>query len=51
MANHLFDLIRLYGTDSAKTFIETEDGSRFTYERPVRARTGQIRQCAGRAQA
>jgi malonyl-CoA/methylmalonyl-CoA synthetase len=32
MANHLFDLIRLYGTDSAKTFIETEDGTRFTYE-------------------
>ncbi|MBL8568558.1 MAG: malonyl-CoA synthase [Phreatobacter sp.] len=32
MANHLFDLIRLYGTDTAKTFIETEDGTRFTYE-------------------
>ena len=32
MANHLFDLIRLYGTDTAKTFIETEDGTRFTYD-------------------
>ncbi len=32
MANHLFDLIRLHATDPAKTFIETEDGTRFTYE-------------------
>jgi malonyl-CoA/methylmalonyl-CoA synthetase len=32
MANHLFDLVRLYGTDPGKTFIETEDGTRFTYD-------------------
>ena len=32
MANHLFDLVRLYGTDATKTFIETEDGTRFTYD-------------------
>ncbi|KAF0124389.1 MAG: Acyl-CoA synthetases (AMP-forming)/AMP-acid ligases II [Xanthobacteraceae bacterium] len=32
MANHLFDLVRLYGTEPAKTFIETEDGTVFTYD-------------------
>ena len=31
MANHLFDLIRLYTPDSANRFIETEDGQVFTY--------------------
>ena len=32
MANHLFDLVRLYGTEPAKTFIETEDGTRVLKE-------------------
>ena len=32
MANHLFDLVRLYGTEPAKTFIETERSTVFTYE-------------------
>ena len=32
MANHLYDLVRLYATDPGKTFIETDNGTVFTYD-------------------
>ncbi|QCK88794.1 malonyl-CoA synthase [Phreatobacter aquaticus] len=31
MANHLFDLVRIQATDLAKTFIETESGTVYSY--------------------
>jgi malonyl-CoA/methylmalonyl-CoA synthetase len=32
MANHLFDLVRLQATDLAKTFIQTETGTVYSYD-------------------